>query len=187
MSKQGGNNVILAVIMVVVSVRAVEATFKLRSYPEGGGAPRAARTAPPGGDGRVATDAVRHVPPATTGDAERRRIELTREAAESRVKGFGVQPAAREPDLAARLRFSAAQCAFDASGLRARTSDGKPLALAWSDLAEVRARILPPDRPWDSALIVDFVPAARDGQAVAPIRLLPLTGMTFSEYDARYG
>jgi hypothetical protein len=179
-SKQGGNNVILAVIMVVVSVRAVEATFKLRSYPEESGAPRTVRTSPSAPVDRVATDAVRHAPPATTGDAERRRIELTREAAaESRIKGFGVKPPVREPDLATRLRFSAAQCSFDASGLRARTSDGKPLVLPWSDLSEVRARILPPDRPWDSALIVDFVPASRDGQPAAPIRLLPLTGMTF--------
>ena len=189
-SQQGGHNLFLAVLAVMMGVRAVEATFKLRSLPGGTGAERVARTQPAGPAGRVATNAVRpaaatvQAPPqaslALRGDAERRRLDLTREeGAVSTSKGFGVRPLAREPDLAMRLRFSAALCTFDASGLRARTPGGKPLILLWSELAEVRARILPPDRPWDSALIVDFVPAARQGQPVAPIRLLPLTGMTF--------
>jgi hypothetical protein len=172
--KHGGSNVILAVIMVAGSVRAVEATFKLRSRFEDDGAARIG-AAMSSHNGRVAQD----VPPSMRGHAERRRIELTRGAPEYRSKGFGVQPLAREPDLAKRLRFSAAQCAFDASGLRARTTDGKQLALPWSELAEVRARVLPTERPWDAALIVDFVPAAREGEPAAPIRLLPLTGMTF--------
>jgi hypothetical protein len=164
LTRVGGGNLILATLALVASIRAIEATFKFhRSEPEG----------------RLRVTSVGYsAPPASP---ERRRIELTRPSAPSvPTKGVtGVRPLVTQPDLARLLRFAASQCAFDASGLRARTIDGKSCVLPWSQLAEVRGRILPADRPWDSALIVDFVPVSTEGQPAAPIRLLPLTGMTF--------
>lgn len=115
-------------------------------------------------------------------EAERRRIELTRTASRepartplsTRFTGRG-----RETDLREQLRFAAARCEFDAAGLQARFGGGTSRALPWSQLAEVRARTLPSDPPWESALIVDFVPVAGEGRATEPIRLLPATTMSF--------
>ena len=148
----------------MASIRAIEATFKLHGAEQEGG-PR--------------VTSVGYATPLAS--PERRRIELTRTAVPSApVKGVtGVRRLPTPPDLARLIRFAASQCAFDATGLRARTIDGKSCVLPWSQLAEVRGRILPADSPWDSALIVDFVPVSGEGQPAAPIRLLPLTGMTF--------
>jgi len=164
LTRAGGGNLILATLVVVASIRAVEATLKLHRS-EGEGPPR--------------VTSARYSPPPAS--AVRRRIELTRASVPSApAKGVaGVRRLVTPPDLARLLRFAASQCAFDATGLRARTIDGQSCVLPWSQLAEVRGRILPADSPWDSALIVDFVPVSGEGQLAAPIRLLPLTGMSF--------
>src|SRR6185295_10711356 len=123
-------------------------------------------------------------PPASaTSDAERRRLELTRAASETVVPGYKslqgrVAASVREVDLAAQLRFAAASCEWDEAGLRARTKDASVLAIEWPALREIRARRLPMDPPWNGALIVDFVPAVIDA-AHSPIRLLPMTAMSF--------
>jgi len=116
-------------------------------------------------------------------EAERRRLELSRAASQTVVPEYRslqgrVAASVREVDLAAQLRFAAVSCEWDDVGLRARMKDGSPLAIEWSALREIRARRLPVDPPWNGALIVDFVPAVIDAEH-SPIRLLPMTGMSF--------
>jgi hypothetical protein len=148
----------------------------------GGTAPSAARAPAPGS----APAPARAPAPASatvTSEVERRRLELTRAASQTVVPEYRslqgrVAASVREVDLAAQLRFAAVSCEWDDAGLRARMKDGSLVAVEWSALREIRARRLPPDPPWNGALIVDFVPAIIDAEH-SPIRLLPMTAMNF--------
>ncbi len=65
------------------------------------------------------------------------------------------------------LRFVVATGQLDDDGLTVQLEAGGERRLAWREIASVVARRLPPEPPFDQALMVDLVPAG-----AAPVRLL---------------
>jgi hypothetical protein len=81
---------------------------------------------------------------------------------------------------ASALRFVAKDCELDASGIRARSKDGRQETVAWADIAEIRVRQLPAGPPYDGALLLDLVRAPAPDGAVRPLRLLPTTRANYT-------
>lgn len=153
----------------------------------------AAATAVDAAAGPSATEAGAGATPASrtlSGDAERRRLQMGAAAAPSTRTGpshsrrsismrggsVGVDEAA------ASLRFVARRCEIGPDGLRAYEANGKLRDLAWSEIARIVVRALPPDPPWDAGLVVDLV-APLDGRW-QPVRIF---GATFVNYAALPG
>ena len=122
------------------------------------------------------------------GEAEKRRLQMTeRVAAAPAATVVGRGPVAMKgkasPDAAkAGLRFLAHKCEIGEAGLRVTLPSGQKRDVTWTQIARVVVRQLPPDPPWDSAVILDLVSAA-DGQA-QPIRVF---GTTVVNYTALAG
>lgn len=119
-------------------------------------------------------------PPATANDAERRRLSLSattthpveRPAAPWHRPTIGVR---READPITLLRFAAHRCEIRAEGLKASYPDGTTRDVAWSEIATIAVRQLPPDPPWERTLLVDLAPAGGP-----PVRILSTTFVNFA-------
>jgi hypothetical protein len=108
---------------------------------------------------------VQAAPPAArilSGDAERRRLELSGRV----VPQAPATGAARRMDLKAKsevdsaateLRFVARKCEITPEGLRLTYPDGKSREARWAQLAGLVIRLLPPDPPWNAMPLVDAV------------------------------
>jgi hypothetical protein len=148
--------------------------------PEGAPAPPAAPPpptpppvpAPPGVDAAAAA-------------AERRRIELSRATGASgslvqpvgSAMRMGYRAAGRKEagEPVDRLRFAVFRCEITPSGLAASDRNGAPRTLSWGEIASVSVRQLPNDPPWESAIVVDVVPAG----GAPPLRLVTGTFIAF--------
>lgn len=119
-------------------------------------------------------------PAATANDAERRRLSLTATAAKPAERAATpwhrpTSGARREADPITLLRFAAHRCEIGAEGLKASYPDGTTRDVAWSEIASIAVRQLPPDPPWERTLVVDL--ALVTGP---PIRILSTTFVNFA-------
>jgi hypothetical protein len=77
------------------------------------------------------------------------------------------------------LRFAAFRCSFSEAGLTAAYKTAPTRTLAWDEIAGVSIRQLPTDLPWDSAIVVDLLPAGQ----TAPLRLVTGTFVAFQTLE----
>jgi hypothetical protein len=98
-----------------------------------------------------------------------RAVDAATRPAKSGVAARGSSKAAVDA-MRETLRFVVDTGAFDAHGLRVRTTDGDERTIRWIDLDRAVARRLPPDPPFEKTLLVDLVP--KEGP---PLRLLQST------------
>lgn len=210
-AKAGGTPPIGGIIMRVFFLLMMFQGFPaIRALEEVESAPVAARRAPP----RMAQPAHRvgapgpaplagQAPAATaapvtrvlTGEAERRRLELSDKlqttppamapakllkpsAGNRPVAGWGRDVAAEA------LRFVAHKCEVRETGLHVTFTNLKVGDVAWNEIATIATRQLPSDPPWDSRILLDVVPLAAAGAAAAPVRVL---STTFVNYGALPG
>jgi hypothetical protein len=152
---------IARVLFAIPMVQGIQAGFALRRAP----APR--RSAPPPPPAGLAPTPAR--PAAAAPDAtiaRRREIESrARDAAAVSVRDRGAQA----------LRFVAPKLELLDAGVRVVALDGSRRDLAWEQVAEVLVRKLPPDPPWNGALLLDLV--VRDAP---PVRVVPATLVSFA-------
>jgi hypothetical protein len=121
-----------------------------------------------------------------SGDAERRRLQMSAVAAatgsakpvHSRKSISMRSSVAGVDEAAAALRFVARRCEIGPGGLRAFEPNGKLRDLAWTEIARVVARALPPDPPWDAALLLDLV-APLEGRW-QPVRIFSSTLVNYA-------
>jgi hypothetical protein len=76
---------------------------------------------------------------------------------------------------ASALRFVARRCELTAEGVRATPATGPATELPWDRIAALWVRQLPPDRPWDSQLVLDIQPAQASETLVEPVRVFATT------------
>ena len=118
-----------------------------------------------------------------TGDAERLRLQMSeRNASPSAVSATGRRVETRGAagvDAARKsLRFIVNKVDLGAEGLRATLSSGVVREIRYDQVASLVARQLPPDPPWEGALIVDIVPA-KDA-APEPVRIFGNTVVNYA-------
>jgi hypothetical protein len=132
---------------------------------------------------------------AFTAEAEfvRRLVELGRPSVETlRAERTSILqhagPAVRRTtDPTSRIPFAASKLEFDEMGLRAWFGGRESFAVPWRDLVGVRVRELPPDSPWERAVVLELVPAAAAGTGRRPIRLVRTTSINFRSLPGRPG
>jgi hypothetical protein len=91
--------------------------------------------------------------------------------------------AASADSVAQALRFTAHRCEIIDGGLRVMSGTGKTREVHWSEMGRLVVRQLPPDPPWDAALLLDIV-ALMDGARWEPVRIFVTT---FVNYGALPG
>lgn len=117
-------------------------------------------------------------------DATRRHLELTRDAPSAPSVGAAralsrsaAVAAGRAPTPETLLRFAAFRCELRPDGLRASYRDGSHRQVSWSQVSELFVRQLPPDPPWERALLIDVVAGPYESEP--PIRILSGTFVNF--------
>ncbi len=126
-------------------------------------------------------------PPAArtlSGEAEKLRLKMSeRQAPATAVTGTGRAVASKGPtgvDAARKsLRFIAHKCEIGETGLRVTLSSGEAREIAFDQVTALVARQLPPDPPWDGALLLDIVP--QKAASPEPVRIF---GSTIVNYAA---
>jgi len=99
-----------------------------------------------------------------SGEAEKLRLKLTeRNSAAAPVSAVGrrldVKVATGVDEAKKSIRFIAHRCDIGEAGLRVTLASGEVRELAFGQIIGIVARQLPPDPPWDGALILDIVPS----------------------------
>ena len=98
------------------------------------------------------------------------------------VRGVALSTPKIGADIAAgALRFVTKECTFDASGVLARTPDGRERRVQFADITEVVLRQLPGGPPFAGTLLLDLVV----GEAAPPLRLLPTTRANYAALPGR--
>lgn len=159
------------------------------------GKPRKPRRRAPSAPGASRTIAPRAATPPTSpppapavrtlsGDAEKLRLKMSeRQAPATAVTGTGRRIAAKGPagvDAARKsLRFIAHKCEIGEFGLRVTLPSGEIRDLPFDQVTAIVARQLPPDPPWEGALILDIVPSK--ATSPEPVRIF---GSTMVNYAA---
>jgi hypothetical protein len=115
-----------------------------------------------------------------TGDAEKRRLQMT--------ERLGTVPAAAArgvaggkptmENVAQALRFTAHKCEITDAGLKVTFGPGRTREVAWADIGRLVVRQLPPDQPWNAAVLLDIV-ALLDGTKWEPIRVFATTFVNY--------
>ncbi len=126
-------------------------------------------------------------PPAVrtlSGEAEKLRLKMSeRQAPATAVTGTGRTIAAKGPagvDAARKsLRFIAHKCEIGESGLRVTLPSGEIRDIPFDQVTAIVARQLPPDPPWEGALVLDIVPSKV--ASPEPVRIF---GSTMVNYAA---
>jgi len=118
-----------------------------------------------------------------SGDAERARLRLSEQnTAPSTVSLTGRRVEMKGPagvDAARKsLRFVANKFEVGAEGFKATLSTGAVRAIRYDQVASLLARQLPPDPPWEGALIVDVVPGG--DAASEPVRIFGNTVVNYA-------
>jgi hypothetical protein len=142
-------------------------------------APRGPAAAPPGAAAP---------PPARTftGDAERRRLELSQVASGATTRtaasGHRVETRTRtEVDAASSaLRFVAKRCEITPTGLSVAYPSGPGREVAFSEVLAVVVRLLPADPPWASQPIFDAVVRSADNTAWQALRVFSTTLVNYA-------
>jgi hypothetical protein len=116
-----------------------------------------------------------------TGDAERRRLELsqTASAVTTRTAPSGQRKETRTKDdvdtAASGLRFVARKCEITPTGLKVQNPDGRSREVGYAEIAALVVRLLPPDPPWNAAPILDAVVRSADNTAWEAVRVFSTT------------
>lgn len=118
-----------------------------------------------------------------SGDAEKLRLKMSeRHNAGAPVSAVGRRLDVKAPtgvDAARKsLRFIASRCEIGPSGLRVSLPSGEIREVAFSQVLSIVARQLPPDPPWDGALILDIVPAKE--ASPDPVRIFGNTVVNYA-------
>ncbi len=119
-----------------------------------------------------------------SGEAEKLRLKMSeRQAPATAITGTGRTIAARGPagvDAARKsLRFIAHKCEIGESGLRVTLPSGEARGIPFDQVTAIVARQLPPDPPWEGALLLDIVPSK--SASPEPVRIF---GSTIVNYAA---
>jgi hypothetical protein len=153
----------------------------------------APRRSPPRAAGASATSAA---PPRTasapplaartfTGDAERRRLELSQvpsvRSTRTAPSGQRIETRTRtDADAASSgLRFVARRCEITTAGLTVSNPDGSTRAVAYAAVLAVVVRLLPPDPPWSSQPVFDAVVRSADNTAWQVVRVFSTTTVNY--------
>jgi hypothetical protein len=116
-----------------------------------------------------------------TGEAEKRRLQMTeRVGSAPSAASSGVAGAKTSMEnVAQALRFTAHKCEITDAGLRVTFGPGRaPREVAWADIGRLVVRQLPPDQPWNAAVLLDIV-ALLDGTKWEPIRVFATTFVNY--------
>lgn len=118
-----------------------------------------------------------------SGDAEKLRLKLSeRNTAAAPVSALGrkldVRVATGVDAAKKSLRFIAHRCEIGEAGLRVTLASGEVRELAFNRIIGIVARQLPPDPPWDGALILDIVPSP--DLATEPVRVFGTTVVNYA-------
>jgi len=148
--------------------------------------PRAEATSPAPANSPTAPPPPVTPPAARTlsGEAEKLRLKMSeRQAPATAVTGTGRTIAAKGPagvDAARKsLRFIAHKCEIGESGLRVTLPTGETRDIPFGQVTAIVARQLPPDPPWEGALLLDIVPSK--AASPEPVRIF---GSTIVNYAA---
>lgn len=119
-----------------------------------------------------------------SGEAEKLRLKMSeRQAPATAVSRAGRTIAARGPagvDAARKsLRFIAHKCEIGESGLRVTLPSGENRDIPFDQVTAIVARQLPPDPPWEGALLLDIV--SSKAASPEPVRIF---GSTLVNYAA---
>ncbi len=118
-----------------------------------------------------------------TGDAEKRRLQMTERVGATSATNMrrpsigGGQPSTET--VAQALRFTAHKCEIVDGGLRVTSAPGKTRDVRWSEVGRLVVRQLPPDPPWDAAVLLDVV-ALVDGTRWEPVRIFLTTFVNYA-------
>ncbi len=98
-----------------------------------------------------------------SGEAEKLRLKMSERNSTAPVSAVGrrldVKVATGVDEAKKSIRFIAHRCDIGEAGLRVTLSNGEARDLAFAQIVGIVARQLPPDPPWDGALILDIVPS----------------------------
>lgn len=131
-------------------------------------------------------------PPVTrlTLEAEKRRMEMStlthsnieKSKAIPREYGnkFNVSVKDAVSAAASSLRFVIYRCEISERGLKAAYSNGTTREVQWNNIASIVVRQLPPDKPWEGKVVLDFLPVSAPGFPVAPLRVFASTYVNYS-------
>ena len=142
---------------------------------------------PAAGAARASVALAAPPPPQTaktlTGDAERLRLKMTEKHTTSgAVTTVGRRVETKGPagvDTARKsLRFIAHRVEISDLGLRVTLQSGEGRELLFDRVVGIVARQLPPDPPWDGALIVDVVPSPE--ASPEPVRIFGTTTVNYA-------
>ncbi len=76
------------------------------------------------------------------------------------------------------LRFTAHKCEIFDGGLRVTSAQGRTREVQWKEIGRLVVRQLPPDPPWDAAVLLDVV-ALADGVRWEPVRVFVTTFVNY--------
>jgi hypothetical protein len=85
-------------------------------------------------------------------------------------------PAAAVDSAATALRYVARRCEVRGDRLDIVASGGRSRSLAWAEFGEIWIRMLPPERPWESQLLLELIPK---GAGVEPVRVFATTMLSW--------
>ena len=80
--------------------------------------------------------------------------------------------------MGATLRFTAHKCEISDGGLRVTSAQGRTREVRWSEIGRLVVRQLPPDPPWDAAVLLDVV-ALAEGVRWEPVRIFVTTFVNY--------
>ncbi|MBP9948328.1 MAG: hypothetical protein KBH14_18115 [Vicinamibacteria bacterium] len=118
-----------------------------------------------------------------SGEAEKLRLKLSeRNSAAAPVSAVGrrldVKVATGVDAAKKSIRFIAHRCDIGEAGLRVTLASGDMREVAYGEIIGIVARQLPPDPPWDGALILDIVPSKElTGE---PVRIFGTTVVNYA-------
>ena len=127
--------------------------------------------------------------PRLTLEAEKRRMEmstLTHNTIEKSIPlpreygKFNVSVKDTVTAAASSLRFVIYRCEISERGLNATYSNGKHREIEWNNIASIVVRQLPPDKPWEGKVVLDFLPVTAPGFPVAPLRVFASTYVNYA-------
>ncbi|HEY6546549.1 MAG TPA: hypothetical protein VI589_01535 [Vicinamibacteria bacterium] len=120
-----------------------------------------------------------------TGDAERRRLELSQAPSVATTRmapsGHRIETRTRtDADAASSgLRFVARRCEITPSGLAVSSADGSTRTVPYAAVLAVVVRLLPPDPPWSSQPLFDGVVRSADNTAWQAVRVFSTTPVNY--------
>jgi hypothetical protein len=91
----------------------------------------------------------------------------------TRTPAIGMRtPTAAVDSAATALRYVARRCEVREDRLNVVASDGGSRSLAWSEIGEIWIRMLPPERPWDSQVLLEVASTVAGAE---PVRVFATT------------